>query len=208
MAGNRIRVLSVDDHPLVREGIARVINDEPDMAVVAIAATGREAIEQFEKHKPDVLLLDLRLPDMSGIEVLTAMMAEFENVRALMLTTAEGDVEIQHALEAGARGYLLKSTSPTELTEAIRHVYAGKKYVSPEVAAQLAKYITEPDLTNREIEVLQYIATGNRNRDIGELLNISEETVKTHISHIMEKLGAQDRAEAIAIGARRGIMRL
>src|SRR5215475_6513000 len=208
MMQSRIRVLSVDDHPLVREGITRIINDQPDMMVVAIAATGCEAVEQFAEHRPDIILLDLRLPDISGIEVLNAILARFEQVRALMLTTSEGDVEIQRALQAGALGYLLKSVSPGELTEAIRLVYRGEKYISPEVAAQLVKYVTEPDLTNREIEVLSYIAKGNRNRDIGTVLNISEETVKTHISHIMEKLKAQDRAEAIAIGIRRGILHL
>src|SRR5262249_40693892 len=208
MTEGRIRVLSVDDHPVVREGTSKVINDQPDMAVVAFAATGRDAIEQFRKHRRDVVLLDLRLPDMSGIDVLSTILAEFKKVRALILTTAEGDVEIQRALQAGARGYLLKKASPGELTEAIRQVYAERKYISAEVAAHLAQYVTEPGLTNREIEVLQYIASGNRNRDIGTLLHISEETVKTHISHIMEKLGAQDRAEAIAIGVRRGILRL
>lgn len=208
MTSIRIRVLAVDDHPLLREGISRIINDQRDMTVVATAANGHDAIEQFRKHRPDVLLLDIRLPDMSGIDVLSTILAEFRDTHALMLTTAEGDVEIQRALKAGARGYLLKSTSPGELTEAIRQVHAGKKYISPEVSAHLAEHVAEPDLTSREAEVLLYMATGNRNRDIAALLHVSEDTVKTHISNIIEKLGAQGRAEAIAIAARRGILLL
>lgn len=204
----QIRVLSVDDHPLMREGIARIINDEPDIALVAQAASGAEAIRQFRQHRPDVTLLDLRLPDMSGIDVLIAIRAEFCDAKVLVLTTATGDVEIQRALKAGARGYILKSMSPPEMTEAIRQVYHGKRHVPPEVAAQIAEHMGEPELTSRELEVLRHLAGGNRNRDIGDLLFVSEETIKAHVKNIMEKLGASDRTEAIAIAVRRGIMQL
>lgn len=204
----RIRVLSVDDHPLMREGISKIIDSQPDMAVVAGAATGCDAIEQFRQHKPDVILLDIRLPDISGIDVLSTIRAEFSDARALMLTTAEGDAEIQRALQAGSRGYIFKNASPKDLTEAIREVHAGNKCIPPEVASHLAQHITEPELTGREIEVLTHIVRGNRNRDVGDVLHISEETVKTHISRIMQKLGARDRTQAIAIAVRRGFLRL
>jgi DNA-binding NarL/FixJ family response regulator len=204
----RIRVLCVDDHPLLREGVSKIINDQPDMEVVAQAENGSEAIQQFRQHRPDVTLLDLRLPDMHGIDVLMTIRGEFCDARIAMLTTAEGDVEMQRALEAGARGYLLKSTSPGDLTDAIRKVHAGKKCVPLEVATQLAQHLSEADLTTRELEVLRHLAGGNRNRDIGQLLFISEETVKVHVKNIMEKLGANDRTQAIAIAVRRGIMQL
>jgi DNA-binding NarL/FixJ family response regulator len=204
----KISILSIDDHPLFREGISRVVADQPDMIIVAEAATGQNAIEQFRKHLPDVILLDIRLPDMSGIDVLSSIRNEFKEARALMLTTAEGDMEIQRALQAGARGYMLKSASPRDLMDAIRRIHAGGKVIPPAVAAQLAGHLSEPNLTSREIEVLRHIIGGNRNRDIGQLLHISEETVKSHISHIMDKLGANDRAEAIAIAVRRGILEL
>lgn len=203
-----IQVLSVDDHPLVREGISKVINDQPDMVVVAQAASGDEAIRQFRLHRPDVTLLDVRLPDVYGIDVLMTIRAEFSDARIVMLTTAEGDVEIHRAFEAGARGYVLKSMSPIDLADVIRQVHGGKKCVPPQVAAQLAQHTGEPSLTTRELDVLRHVAGGNRNRDIGELLFISEETVKVHVKNIMEKLGASDRTEAIAIAVRRGIMQL
>ncbi len=204
----RIRVLSVDDHPLMREGISKIIDSQPDMAVVAGAATGGDAIEQFRQHKPNVILLDIRLPDMSGIDVLSTIRAEFSDARALMLTTAEGDAEIQRALQAGSRGYIFKNASPKDLTDAIREVHAGNKWIPPEVASHLAQHITEPELTGREIEVLTHIVRGNRNRDVGDVLHISEETVKTHLSRILQKLGARDRTQAIAIAVRRGFLRL
>jgi len=204
----RIRVFSVDDHHLLREGIATLINNQPDMLLVAEASDGREAILKYREHQPDVTLMDLRLPDMSGIDVMIAIRTEFPEARIIMLTTFEGDVEIHRALRAGARGYLLKSMSPKELVEVVRQVNAGKMRIPPEIASQLAEHMGEEALTERETEVLQHIAGGNRNRDIAEQLFISEETVKVHIKHIMEKLGASDRTQAVAIGVRRGIIQL
>ena len=203
-----IRVLSVDDHPLLREGIAALVNNQPDMEMIAEAATGAEAIQVFKQHRPDVTLLDLRLPDMSGIDTLIAIRTEFPDARVIMLTTFEGDVEIQRALQAGARGYLLKNMPPSELLDVIRQVHAGKKRIPAAIASQLAEHMSDETLTEREVEVLREVANGNRNRTIAEKLFISEETVKVHIKHIMEKLGAADRTQAVAIGVRRGIIHL
>lgn len=204
----RIRVLTVDDHPLLREGIAAIINNQPDMSIVAEAASSSEAVQRFREHRPDVTLMDLRLPDASGIDAMIAIRAEFADARIIMLTTFEGDVEIQRALEAGARGYMLKSMPPRELVEVIRQVHAGKKRVPSEVASSLAEHLSDESLTTREIDVLRQVAGGNRNRDIAEQLYISEETVKVHVKHIMEKLGASDRTQAVAIAVRRGIIQL
>jgi DNA-binding NarL/FixJ family response regulator len=203
-----ISVFSVDDHPLLREGIAAIVNSQPGMRLVAQAATGREAIQKFRDHRPDVTLMDLRLPDMSGIDAIIAIRGEFEGARIIVLTTFEGDVEIKRALAAGARGYVLKSTPPPDLAEAIRQVHAGRKRIPPEIAAQLAEHLSDEPLTDRERDVLEHVAGGNRNREIGEKLRISEETVKVHLKHIMEKLGASDRTEAVTIAVRRGIIRL
>jgi DNA-binding NarL/FixJ family response regulator len=205
---SKIRVLSVDDHPLLREGIATIISSQEDMLLVSLAATGTEAIQQFREHQPDVTLMDVRLPDLSGIDAVIAIRSEFPEARIIMLTTFEGDIEIQRALEAGARGYLLKNMPPSELVQVIRQVHAGKKRVPPELAARLAEHMGDDNLTAREVEVLQHVAGGNRNRDIAQLLFISEETVKVHIKHIMDKLGASDRTQAIAIAVRRGFIRL
>jgi DNA-binding NarL/FixJ family response regulator len=204
----RIRILSIDDHPLLREGIAAMINSQPDMRVVASACNGKEGIQKFREVRPDITLMDLRLPDISGIEVMIAIRAQFGDARIIVLTTSEGDVEIQRALQAGARSYLLKSMSPKEMIQAIRQVYAGKKSVLPEVAAGLAEHFSDETLSEREAEVLRHVAEGSRNRDIAERLFISEETVKVHLRHIMGKLGASDRTQAVAIAVRRGIIHL
>ena len=205
---SKIRVFSVDDHPLLREGIAAVIDNQPDMVMVAQASNGREGIQRFRAHRPDVTLMDLRLPDISGIDAMIAIRAEFPEARIVMLTTFEGDVEIQRALAAGARGYVLKSMPPGDLAEAVRQIHAGKKRIPQEIAAHLAEHMSDEAPTPRERDVLQHVAGGNRNKDIAERLFISEETVKVHVKHIMEKLGARDRTEAVAIAVRRGIIQL
>jgi DNA-binding NarL/FixJ family response regulator len=203
-----IRVLSVDHHPLFREGIAAIINHQPDMALISQASGGQEAIRQYREHRPDITVMEVRLPDLAGIDALTAIRAEFPAARIIMFSSLEGDMEVRRALEAGARGYLLKSMPPSELLQAIREVHAGRKRVPPEVAAPLAEHMGDDNLTARETEVLLRLCQGNRNRDIGELLCISEATVKVHISRILQKLGAKDRTAAIAIATRRGIIRL
>jgi len=203
-----IRVLSIDDHPLLSEGIATMINNESDMKLVATSTTGNEGIRKHREIQPDITLTDLRLPDLSGIEVTRTIRAEFPDARIILLTMFAGDVEIQRALEAGARAYLLKSMPAEHMVETIRQVYNGKKRVLPEIASHLAEHLGEEPLTNREIDVLRHVSGGNRNRDIAKNLFISEETVKAHVKHIMEKLGASDRTQAMAIAARRGFIHL
>ncbi len=205
-----IRVFSVDDQPLIRGGIAALINDEPDMRMIAQASNGHDAIRKFRQHRPDVTLMDVRLPDISGIEAMIAIRSEFPGARIVMLTTFEGDVEIRGALAAGARGYVLKHIPPGELAGVIRQVHGGKKQIPADVAARLAEHLSDEPLSERELTVLERVAEGrrNRNREIGELLGISEETVKGHVKHVMEKLDAHDRTQAVAIAVRRGIIRL
>jgi DNA-binding NarL/FixJ family response regulator len=203
-----IRILAVDDHPLLREGIAALVNSQPDMKLIAEAANGREAIEQFRKHRPDVTLMDLQMPEMNGIDAMIAIRVEFPQARIVVLTTYKGDVDVLRALKAGARGYLLKNLLRRELLETIRAVHSGEKRIPPEVAAQIADHAAEDDLTSREIEVLQLIASGNANKAIAVRLSISEETVKGHVKNILSKLAANDRTHAVTIGVKRGIIRL
>lgn len=204
----KIRVFTVDDHPLLHEGLATVIRNEPDMTLAAQASSGREAVQLYRNCTPDVTLMDLRLPDMSGIDAMIAIRSEFPEARVIILTTFAGDVEIQRALQAGARAYTLKSMPPREIMEVIRQVHSGKRKIPAEIAAHLAEHYSDEALTQREVEVLQQVAGGNRNRDIANNLFITEETVKVHVKHIMEKLGAADRTQAVAIGVRRGIIHL
>jgi DNA-binding NarL/FixJ family response regulator len=205
---NRIRVFNIDDHPLLREGIATMIDRSPDMNLVGQAATAQDGLKQYRALKPDITLLDVRLPDMSGIDALIALRGEFPNARVVMLSTFQGDLEVRRALAAGARGFLLKTMPPEDIVACIRQVHAGRKCLAPEVAAQLADYLTDEALTTREIEVLQLISIGHSNRDVGNRLGISEATVKVHVGHAMEKLGANDRTEAVVIAIRRGVVHL
>jgi DNA-binding NarL/FixJ family response regulator len=209
MADNRrIRVLSVDDHPLLREGLATIIRAQADMELVGQACDAQDGIREYRRTQPDIMLLDVRLPDMNGIDALIAIRAEFVNARVIMLSTFQGDVEIQRALAAGARGFLLKTIPPTQLVAAIRQVHAGRKCVPPDVASHLAEFLAEDMLTSREIDILRLVAQGNRNRDVAEALSITEDTVKVHVKHVMEKLGATDRTDAVVIGLKRGIIQL
>ena len=203
-----IQVMIADDHPLLREGIAALVGAEADMQLVAEAATGRQALAQFKLKRPDVTLMDLQMPDMGGIEAIIAIRGEFPNARIIVLTTYTGDVQVLRALRAGARGYLLKGRVNTELLEVIRAVHRGQKRIPPEIAAELADHAAEDDLSPREIEVLRLIATGNGNKEIAAILSITEETVKNHVTHILAKLGANDRTHAATIGITRGIIEL
>jgi DNA-binding NarL/FixJ family response regulator len=204
----RIRILSVDDHPLFREGIGAIINCQQDMLLVGTASNGREGIEAFRALRPDVTLMDLRLPDLNGLDVLMAIRSEFPDARIIVLTTFERDAEIQRALKAGARGYLLKIMPAKQMLDMIRQVHIGKKCVPAEIAAGLVEHLGDEALSNRELEVLQQVAAGNRNRDIAAKLFIAEETVKVHVKHIMDKLRTNDRTQSVAVAARRGIIQL
>lgn len=203
-----IRILAVDDHPLVRQGIAGLIGVQPDMALVGEASNGREAIQEFRKHQPDVTLMDLQMPDMSGIDALIAIRNESPEAKIIVLTTYAGDVQILRALKAGAQGYLLKSTLHKELLQTIRAVHAGKKALSPEASYEIAEHAMDDALTPAEIAVLRLIAAGNANKQIADQLSITEETVKSRVKSILSKLGANDRTHAAMIGLKRGIIEL
>ncbi len=203
-----IGILSVDDHPLLREGIAALLNTECDMKLVAEASNGQEAIEKFRLHRPDVTLMDLQMPALNGIEAIIGIRSEFPNARIIVLTTYAGDVQVLRALKAGARGYILKGHVHRELLDTIRAVNAGQKRIPPEVAAELAEHAVEDDLSSREIDVLRLIAAGNANKQIACQLSIAEETVKSHVTNILAKLGANDRTHAVTIGLKRGIIEL
>lgn len=202
----KIKVLAVDDHPLLREGIAAVINGEPDIELAAQATSGQEAIELFRVHRPDVTLMDLQMPEMNGIEAITAIRSEFPNARFIVLTTYQGDVQALRALKAGAAGYLLKNMLRKDLLDTIRIVYSGKRRIPPEIAAELADHVTEDALTDREVEVLKLVATGHSNKVIASRINVSEATVKGHLKNILSKLGANDRTHAVTIATKRGFL--
>ncbi|MGA3128402.1 MAG: response regulator transcription factor [Candidatus Korobacteraceae bacterium] len=205
---SRIRVLAVDDHPLVREGIAGLVGVQPDMTLVGEACNGREAIQQFRTYHPDITLMDLQMPEMNGIDALIAIRNEFPDPRVIVLTTYAGDVQIVRALKAGAKAYLLKNTLHKELLETIRAVHVGKKTLSPEVSHEVAEHAMDDALTPAEIAVLRLIAAGNANKQIADQLSITEETVKSRVKCILSKLGASDRTHAAMIGLKRGIIEL
>jgi DNA-binding NarL/FixJ family response regulator len=204
----QIRVLAVDDHVLVREGIAVLLSTEPGMVLVGEACNGREAIQQFRAHRPDITLMDLQMPEMNGLDAITAIRGEFPEAKIIVLTTYQGDVQILRALKAGARGYLLKNTFHKELIETIRAVHAGKKALSPEASYEIAEHATDDALTPAEINVLRLIAAGNANKQIADQLSITEETVKGRVKNILSKLDANDRTQAAMIGLKRGIIEL
>lgn len=205
---NPIRVLAVDDHHVFRQGIASLLEDQPDMSLVAEASNGREAIQKFRAQRPDVTLMDLQMPEMNGIDAIIAIRNEFPNARIVVLTTYSGDVQVLRALKAGAQGYLLKSLLHEELLQTIRAVHAGKKALSPEASHEIAEHATDEALTPGEVAVLCLIAAGNANKQIASQLSISEETVKSRVKNILAKLGANDRTHAAMIGLKRGIIEL
>src|SRR5215470_8012379 len=207
-SAEQIRILSVDDHPLFRNGIAALLATQPDMALVAEASNGREAIEQYRAHQPDITLMDLQMPEMNGLDALAAIRGEFPDAKIIVLTTYTGDVQILRALKSGAQGYLLKTTFHKELVDTIRAVHGGKKSLSPEASYQIAEHSTDDALTPAEVNVLRLIAAGNANKQIADQLSITEETVKSRVKNILSKLGAQDRTQAAVIGVKRGIINI
>jgi DNA-binding NarL/FixJ family response regulator len=205
---NLIRILTVDDHPLLRKGIAALVNAELDLKLVAEASNGKEAIDAFRSHQPDVTLMDLQMPEVDGLEAIETIRREFPEARIIVLTTYSGDTQVLRALKAGARGYVLKGHVHKELLDAIRAVHAGQKRIPSEIAAELADHATDDPLTEREIDVVRLIAAGNSNKQIADQLSIGEATVKSHVTNILSKLGANDRAHAVTIGLKRGIINL
>jgi len=201
-----IRILSVDDHPLLRQGISGLLATQPDMTLIAEAANGCEAIQQFQRHRPDITLMDLQMPEMSGLDAIIAIHGEFPEARIVVLTTYAGDVQALRALKAGARAYLLKDSLHKELLDTIRAVHAGRKSMSPEVSFQLAEHVTDDALTPAEVRVLRLIADGNANKEIAAQLSTSEDTVKGQVRNVLSKLGAKDRTHAAMIGLKRGII--
>ena len=203
-----IRILTVDDHPILRKGIASLVNAEADMKLIAEASSGQEAIELYRLHRPDVTLMDLQMPEMDGAEAISEIQNEFHDARIIVLTTYTGDAQILKALRAGARAYILKGHVHRELLETIRAVHAGQKRIPPDIAAELAEHATDDALSSREVEVLRLIAAGNSNKLIADQLAIGEATVKSHVANILSKLGANDRAHAVTIGLKRGMIEL
>jgi len=207
-AAGSIRILTVDDHPVLREGIAAVLASEQDMVLVAEASNGREAVEQFRTHHPDVTLMDVQMPEVNGIDAIVKIREEFPDARIIVLTTYTGDAQAARAFKAGAYGYLLKNMVRKELIDTIRTVHAGKKRIPPEIAIEMAQHHSDDALTLREIEVLREVAAGNANKMVAQLLNISEETVKAHMRSILSKLAANDRTHAVTIAVKRGIIEI
>jgi len=207
-AAGAIRILTVDDHPMLREGIAAVLASEQDMILVAEASNGREAVEQFRTHHPDVTLMDVQMPEVNGIDAIVKIREEFPDARIIVLTTYTGDAQAARAFKAGAYGYLLKNMVRKELIDTIRLIHAGKKKIPAEIAVEMAQHHSDDALTLREIEVLREVAAGNANKMVAQLLNISEETVKAHMRSILSKLGANDRTHAVTIAVKRGIIEI
>jgi DNA-binding NarL/FixJ family response regulator len=205
---NLIRILTVDDHPILRKGLAALVNAEPDLKLVAEASNGKEAVEAFRSHQPDITLMDIQMPELDGIEAINAIRSEFPEARIIVLTTYTGDAQVVRALKAGARAYVLKGHVLDELLDTIRAVHAGKKRIPPDVAAELANHATDDALTEREVDVLKLIAAGNGNKQIADMLSISQATVKSRVTNILSKLGANDRAHAVTIGLKRGMIEL
>jgi two-component system NarL family response regulator len=203
-----IRVLIVDDHSIVRQGLATIINRDPEMTVIAQAEDGRQAIDLFREYQPDVTLMDLRMPQMGGVEAITAICAEFKLARIMVLTTYDGDEDIYRGLQAGAKGYLLKDAKPNELLNAIRSLHRGQQYIPPSVGAKLVQRMSNPELSERELEVLRLMAQGMSNLEIGTALSIGESTVKSHVNRILSKLGVNDRTQAVIVAVKRGIVSL